>query len=322
MNRQTLRAVLVLACAALGAGLLAGCGDADDDPRRAAAATAVKQTVAATSKLDSARLTASFQLDPEGLLALGGPIKLRASGPFAAGAKGELPRLELDIGGVLARKSLDARAISTGKQAFLRIDGRAYRIDQDFVDKLRSHGTGAGATTKRPGLASLGLDPSAWLQNARAKGTAAIGGVQTQRIAGTIDVKRLLDDVAKLFGGSSEVLHAEAPRADRERGEVHEGRRLDGLRRQDPAPARRGRRLRVSDRHVADQRPRRRPGDAAPAPRRRQRHDGQAGGAEERAAALGPHRRGRPGRAPLRPRRGRAERDRRRRRRRRVPCSA
>jgi hypothetical protein len=203
VNLPTLRAALVLACAALSAGLLAGCGDADDAPARAATASTLKQTVAATSKLDSARMTASFQLDPEGLLALGGPISLRASGPFHTGAKGELPRLDLAVAGALARNNLAARAISTGKQAFLRVDGRDYRIDQDFIDALRSHGSGAAAKKGHPGLASLGLDPSAWIANAQDKGTAAVGGAQTQRIAGTIDVRRLLDDVAKLLGGGA-----------------------------------------------------------------------------------------------------------------------
>jgi hypothetical protein len=199
VNRPTLRAALALACAALCGGLLAGCGDADDAPGAAAAAAAtLDQSVAATSKLDSARLTASFQLDPEGLLALGGPIALRASGPFAKGAKGELPRLDLALSGALARTPIAARAISTGKQAFLRIDGRDYSIDQGFVDALRSHGASKRA---HAGLASLGLDPSAWVKDAEAKGAGTVGGVATRRIAGTLDVKRLLDDVAKLLGG-------------------------------------------------------------------------------------------------------------------------
>jgi len=204
MNRPTRRAVLLLVCAALCGALLAACGDADDEPGSAAAASAVKQTVAATSKLDSARLTASLQLAPDGLLALGGPIAVRASGPFASGAKGELPHLELAISGTLARRNLGARAISTGKQAFLRIDGRDYRVEQDFVDALRSQAT--GASKRHPGLASLGLDPGAWIKDARDKGAAAVGGVQTQRIGGSIDVARLLDDVTKLLGGAGGLL--------------------------------------------------------------------------------------------------------------------
>lgn len=198
VKRSTLRSALALLCAALCAGLLAACGDADD-PSGDAAAGAVAQTVAATSELKSAKLTASFRLDPEGLLALGGPIALRASGPFAAGAAGELPRFDLAIGATLARNDLRARAISTGKRGFLRIDGRDYEIDRDFLDGLLSH-----AKQRKPGgagLASLGLDPSAWVKDPTPGAGETVGGVDTTRVSGEIDVEDLLDDVAKLLGG-------------------------------------------------------------------------------------------------------------------------
>ncbi len=208
VHRPTLRAALLLVCAALCAGLLSACGEADDTPD-AAAASSLSETLDATSKLDNAHLTASFELAPDGLIALGGPIAFRASGPFASGAKRELPRFDLAIAGSLARNALRARAISTGKQGFLRIDGRDYKIDQDFVDELLSFdhaGTGAG-------IASLGLDPSAWVKDARANGNAVVGGVDTTRVSGQIDVKRLLDDISKLLGGSKDGLFGKKFRA-------------------------------------------------------------------------------------------------------------
>ena len=204
MNRPTLRTVLVLACAALTAGLLASCGDSADKPD-SAAATALDQTLAATSKLDSAHLKASFQLDPEGLLALGGPISARVSGPFDSGAKGELTRFELAVAGTLARRDLHARATSTGKRLFPRIDGRDYGVDRTYVGKLRS-GDRAASSKKHKGLASLGLDPTSWIDDPREQGSEVVGGVQSTRIAGDIDVKALLDDVAKLLGGDDGLL--------------------------------------------------------------------------------------------------------------------
>jgi hypothetical protein len=197
VNRPTLRAALLVVCAALCAGLLSACGEADDVPD-AAAASSVSQTVGATSKLDNAHLTASFELAPDGLMAMGGPIAFRASGPFAAAAKGELPRFDLAIAGSLARTPLRARAISTGKHGFVTIDGRSYKLDQDLVDGLRS--ALAGGTAGGGGLATLGLDPQRWMKDPRANGGATIGGVDTDRISGTIDVRALLADVAKLLG--------------------------------------------------------------------------------------------------------------------------
>jgi hypothetical protein len=197
VTRPTLRAVLVLTCAALGAGLLAGCGDADDTADAAAPGT-LQQTFAATSKLDSAHLTASFQLDPEGLLALGGPLTFRGSGPFAAGTTGRLPRFDFALAGSIARQALRARALSKGKQTFLTIDGRSYKLDlgdlfsADHTRAAKQHGAG---------LASLGLDPTAWIKDPQTKGDETVGGVVTQRVAGTLDVERLLADVARLLGG-------------------------------------------------------------------------------------------------------------------------
>ncbi len=203
MNRPTLRAALLLTCAALCTGLLAACGDADDEPDAAAGAS-LSQTLAATSNLDNAHLTASFQLEPEGLLALGGPIAFRGSGPFASGAKGELPRFDLQVAGSLARKPLSARAISTGKQGFLTIDGRDYKIDQDFLDELLSHDDKPSARKRSgAGIASLGLDPSEWVEDPQENGTATIAGVETTRISGKLDVEALLEDVSKLLGGSA-----------------------------------------------------------------------------------------------------------------------
>lgn len=196
MNRPTLRAVLLLACAALGAGLLASCGDADDNAGDSAAAKSLlEQTVEATSKLESAHVKGAFQLAPDGLIALGGPMSVRVSGPFASGAEDELPRFDFAIAGTLARQDLTAHAISTGKQIFLRIDGKNYKLAK-LSGEHKEH-----AKEHRGGLASIGLDPSGWVKDPREQGTATVAGVQTIRIAGTLDVAAVLDDVSKLLGG-------------------------------------------------------------------------------------------------------------------------
>jgi hypothetical protein len=91
---------------------------------------------------------------------------------------------------------LRAWAISTGKRGFLTIGGRSYKLDKDVLDLLRSAlGAGAG------GMATLGLDPQGWVKDPQADGSATIGGVDTDRVSGTIDVAALLDDVAKLLAG-------------------------------------------------------------------------------------------------------------------------
>ncbi|MEY2442989.1 MAG: hypothetical protein QOJ46_2415 [bacterium] len=198
-NRTILRAALVLACAAVSSGLLAACGTADDKSSDPGAASTLAQTFDATSSLHNARLTASFLLEPEGMVALGGPISFRGSGPVAAGAKGELPRFDLAVTGSLARHALRARAISTGKRGFLEIGGRSYKLDKDVLGLLRSV-LGAGAA-RGGAIATLGLNPQAWVKDPQTAGHETIGGVDTNRTSGTIDVGALLADVSRLLAG-------------------------------------------------------------------------------------------------------------------------
>ncbi|MGI8730376.1 MAG: hypothetical protein ACR2LK_10375 [Solirubrobacteraceae bacterium] len=192
MNRSPLRALLLLAGLALGGLLLGACGDSDDD---AAAQAALVESVSATSDIESGRLTANLELEPEGRIALGGPITFRAEGPFVAPAAGELPKARVALAGKLAGQSLRATATTTGKRAFLRVDGDDYELDRDTVSWLiEALGGSAGG-----GFASLGLDPSGWITGAQTEDDATVGGVDTTHISGEVDAARLLEDVAKLL---------------------------------------------------------------------------------------------------------------------------
>lgn len=197
MTRPTPHALLALACAAVCAVALSACGDADEQSSAEASQT-LSQMVAATSKIESGKLTASFDLEPDGLAALGGAIKLRASGPFTAPAAGELPRTKLEIAGSLGGQAFGATALSTGKHAYLRSGGHDYRVDDELVDAVgKALGSAQGG-----GFATLGLDPRTWVKNAHSKGEESVGGVDTNRVSGALDVDRLLADVGDLLGGA------------------------------------------------------------------------------------------------------------------------
>jgi hypothetical protein len=92
--------------------------------------------------------------------------------------------------------AFDARARSTGKRAYLRLGDHDYALGRfDGLDGARSK-----AKRTHGGLAALGLNPASWIDNPQSKGSATIAGVETTHIAGTLDVRRLLADVAKLLG--------------------------------------------------------------------------------------------------------------------------
>lgn len=196
MNRSVLRAVTPLACGLLCALALAACGD-DSGSESTGAKRLLEQTFATTATaLRSGRLDVNAKLEPEGLLALGGPITLKASGPFVVSQASGLPSFDLDAEARIAGRRLRAGAISDGKRAYLELDGDHYVVDDELSDRLRS-GAAAAAT------ASLGIDPRRWISDAREDGSEQVGGVDTARIVGAIDVPRLLADLQTGAGGAA-----------------------------------------------------------------------------------------------------------------------
>ncbi|HVL31571.1 MAG TPA: hypothetical protein VM299_04995 [Solirubrobacteraceae bacterium] len=212
MNRSPLRTLLAIACGLLCAVLLGACGGSGSDEKPSARETLQQTLDRSTRGIERGRLNATFRLDPEGLLKLGGPIGVRVSGPFAAPTRGSLARFDLGFLATLAGQRFSGAAISTGRRSFVRLDNRAYAIDDADVAKLRRQARGAAADP-RAALRSLGINPVRWITNPRRAGEAQVGGVDTERITGTVNVRQLLADVGALLekagGGGTSVLTPE-----------------------------------------------------------------------------------------------------------------
>ena len=147
----------------------------------------------------------TFRLDPEGLLELGGPIKLNLSGPFAAPRRGELPRFDTDFATTLAMQRFTGALRSTGGRAFITLDGRPYRLDEAFTARLRA-GLREQTRARRSGLGALGIDPRRWILKPRARGTTTVDGVPVTRVSGAVNLARLLEDLDSFLtkaGGSA-----------------------------------------------------------------------------------------------------------------------
>jgi hypothetical protein len=200
VTRARARTVLALAGVALCGGLLAACGDAETTSSSPAAAAALDETFAATSKLRSARIDGRMRLEPDGLLALGGPIVLHATGPVAAPAGGKGPRFDLAFDAALGAQTFKGGASATGSRAYLRLGDRSYA--------LRGHGRRFSRLhAKRGALGALGLDPARWVKDPKTTSSrATIDGVETTTVTGDLDVARVLADVAKLFGDGGGLL--------------------------------------------------------------------------------------------------------------------
>lgn len=202
------RALATLLCLALCALLLTACGGGEEEPapRADGAQRLLEQTFASrSSAVSDGRMRLTFRLDPEGLLELGGPIKLNLGGPFAAARDGELPRFDVGFATTLATHRFTGGLSSTGRQAFISLDGRPYRIDRASVAALRK-GLGEPAPGRRVGVRALGIDPLRWIVRPRLAGRTTIDGVAVTRVRGTIRLARVLEDLDSLLtkaGGSA-----------------------------------------------------------------------------------------------------------------------
>jgi hypothetical protein len=165
----------------------------------AGAERALKQTFGtSSSSIERGRVVATLGLEPEGLLKLGGPISVRLSGPFAAPTRRDLPRFDLAFLATLAGQHFRGSAVSTGAKGFLKLDGRTYAVEDAFVARLRK-GLGKAAAEPQAGLKALGIDPLRWITNPQRKGQERIGGAETDRIGGAVNVPRLLADLGTLL---------------------------------------------------------------------------------------------------------------------------
>lgn len=214
MTRSLRHILAALACFALCGLLLTACGG-DDEKQDAGAQALLDQTFGTSAEaIDTGRLAVDFRLDPKGLLALGGPIKLTLDGPFSSPRKGELPHFDVDFAATLAGDVFRGSVLSTGRAAFVRLDERDYKIEPELVTDLRE-GLADVADSEQPGLKALGIDPLRWISAAQVRGEERIAGVDTTRISGNLAVDKLLEDIDRLLtkaggsGGGGDLLSPE-----------------------------------------------------------------------------------------------------------------
>ena len=175
-------------------------------------------------------------------------------GPFTVPGKGELPHFDVDFAATLAREVFRGTVLSTGRAAFVRLDGRELQ-GRPRVRRRPARGSG-----RRGGQAAAGpegaRDRPAALDQRRA---GARRGAHRRRRHDAHQRQRQGRDAARghrppadegrrLRRRRRRPAQPADPQADRRRRQDRQGRHLDRHRRQDPAPARRADRLRVRGR--------------------------------------------------------------------------
>ena len=194
-----LRSLLPLLVALLAAGLLVGCGGGDDDGTQADSSTDVdqllKDTFSGKKEIKSGKIDLALNADAGS----SGTFAVKVSGPFETQGASELPKLDIDASLEGGGQSFQAGVTSTGDKGFVSYGGTDYEVSgpvfQQFKAGYEQSAKQAGSQNKDQSLATLGIDPSKWLTNAKNAGEAKVGDTDTVKITGDVDVPKLLEDV-------------------------------------------------------------------------------------------------------------------------------
>jgi hypothetical protein len=193
--RCNLQPMRLLVIALLSLGLLAGCGGGSGD--KADSSTDVNQllkdTFSGKKDIKSGKLDLALNADSGGQ-----SFAVKVTGPFESQGSGKLPKLDIDASLEGGGQSFQAGITSTGDQGFVSYGGTDYAVPPAVFQQFKS---GFEQSTKQSGnngnqsLATLGIDPTKWLTNAKNEGNAKVGDTDTVKITGDVDVPKLLDDV-------------------------------------------------------------------------------------------------------------------------------
>ena len=114
----------------------------------------------------------------------GGPfVEPTSDDPYALG-QNDFTTRETDNGNRVV-----IRELSAGERGYLRVQGQWYELTQGQARRVfNDEDTGRRSSS----LTEAGIDLEKWIQSPRLEGTARVGGVETDRIVGALDVDEML----------------------------------------------------------------------------------------------------------------------------------
>jgi hypothetical protein len=206
------RAGASLLAAGILAGGLAACGGGGRTSESAQAL--VKNAFASPHPISSGRLDLTLALTTSrasGSHAAGDAFLLALRGPFQSLGPSRLPRFDLAVklrSGALAGRTLRATVTSTGGQLFIGLDRRQFLASAATLRALQQgyiQASGPAASAGGSSLATVGLDPGAWLVHPRIAGSSRLDGVDVVHLVAGLNVARFLADARPLSSSASAI---------------------------------------------------------------------------------------------------------------------
>lgn len=200
------RILALFATLAALTGLLAACGGGGDD---SGSSNEDPQKVLENASLEgvkSGNLDMSLNVTAEG--DEGGEVEVDLSGPFEAGAKGELPQLEMtaEANGSAAGEDLNFEGGLTllPDRAFVSYEGDAYEVDPTTFGFLKSALEQAQQSEGETGditacqEAAEGIKFSQFADELTNEGSVDVDGTSTTKVSGNLSVSGGIDALIKL----------------------------------------------------------------------------------------------------------------------------
>jgi hypothetical protein len=191
---RKLALIMLLAAAAFG---LVACGG-DDEPTPSGGGDGedvnqiLERTFSDSSRIESGNLQATIS---------GGQGNEQAnatlSGPFESQGDQQLPLVALKGSFSSQGEEFEAGVVNTGEKGYVSFQGEDYEVSgpvyEQFKAAYEQAATQGGAEGQS--LSSLGLNPRDWLTDPKLEGDADVGGTETSKITGGVDVAAVLDDI-------------------------------------------------------------------------------------------------------------------------------
>lgn len=182
--------------------VFAGCGGGDGGAEDVLAETADN-----LEQIESGRLSMRLVVTPTGAEAE--RVGFELEGPFSLEGAGELPVARMEYTQILGSARGAVTVVSTGRKAYVEVDGQAYELPPEQEEELRAAGAGLA---EGAGLGELGLDD--WIEDPNLSQGGVVAGVETDRIAAGLDVAAAAQDLVEVARGLPEGSLEELAEAD------------------------------------------------------------------------------------------------------------
>jgi hypothetical protein len=183
----------------------AACGGGSSDKSNEDPQQVIEQ--ASLKGVKSGELEMSLSVNSEGEKS--GNVEVELSGPFEAGAKGELPQLEMQakVNGTVQGNNIDFEGALTvlTDRAFIEYENTAYEVDptnfsylKTVFEQAQQQGGSQPTDVTACQKAAEEIKFSQFAENLKNEGSADVAGTSTTKVSGDLNVSGAVDALIKL----------------------------------------------------------------------------------------------------------------------------